>query len=281
VDVRRLIPIGVAVTALLVLAGAASHGRPLSTGVGTGPSAAFFDYVATTIVIFGVIVLAVVVWALLTDRAGGGPPRRGRWDLVSALIMIAGASLLAYLISTSKFEQRMKNLEHQHQQPQPKPPPYSVKSPPRDLRNARLRWDEIAIVLVLVAGVGVYFYVNRTRRRPLRPLGRRRDALSRALDDSLDDLRSDPDIRRAIIAAYARMEHALAGAGMARRPAEAPYEYLERSLLELDAGGAAARRLTELFERAKFSHHALGEPMRTDAIDALVAVRDDLRPVTA
>jgi hypothetical protein len=277
VDARRLIAIGAAVTALLVLAGAASHGRPLSTGVGTGPSATFFDYVATTLVVFAVVVLVVVVYSLLSDRAGGGPPRRGRWSLTSMLIMLAGAALLSYLISTSKFERRLKDLEQQHKKSQAAPPPYAQRSPPKDLRNARIRWDEIAIVLVLVAGVGVYFYVTRRKRRPLRPLAFRREALSQALDDSLDDLRNDPDVRRAIIAAYSRMEHALAVAGMRRHPSEAPFEYLERALDELDAGAEGARRLTELFERAKFSHHELGEPMRQEAIDALLAVRDDIR----
>ena len=53
-----------------------------------------------------------------------------------------------------------------------------------------------------------------------------------ALDESLDDLRNDPDLRRAIVAAYARMEHALARAGLPRQPAEAPFEYVERALGE-------------------------------------------------
>ena len=106
---------------------------------------------------------------------------------------------------------------------------------------------------------------------------RRRIGLSRAVDDSIDDLRSDPDIRRAVIAAYARMEGALGAAGMPRRPSEAPFEYLERSLVELDASADAARRLTDLFERAKFSQHEPAESMRDEASDALVAVRDELR----
>jgi hypothetical protein len=101
--------------------------------------------------------------------------------------------------------------------------------------------------------------------------------MTRALGDSIDDLRRDPNLRRAIIAAYARMEDALARAGLERSPAEAPYEYLERALVELDASADAARRLTDLFERAKFSHHEPAETMRTEAIDALVAVRDELR----
>ena len=278
-DARRLIPIGAAVTALLVLAGLASHGRPLSTGAGAGPSAAFFDYVATTLIVIAVAMLVTVVWVLASDRTGGGPPRRGRWNLVSALIMFAGALLLAYLIANSKFEQRLRRLEQQHHPGETvaKVPPAKIGKAPNDLRNARVRWDEIAIVLVLVAGMGVYLYATQRPRRELRPIARGRRELSQALDDSLDDLRDDPDIRRAIIAAYARMERALAAAGMPRAPAEAPFEYLERSLVELDAGAAGARRLTELFERAKFSHHEPGEAMRHEAVDALVAVRDDLR----
>ena len=37
------------------------------------------------------------------------------------------------------------------------------------------------------------------------------------------------------------------------------------------------RRLTVLFEWAKFSHHEPEPEMRDEAIDALVAVRDELR----
>ncbi|HYA09107.1 MAG TPA: DUF4129 domain-containing protein, partial [Gaiellaceae bacterium] len=103
-------------------------------------------------------------------------------------------------------------------------------------------------------------------------------AVSVALDESLDDLRNEPDLRRAIIAAYARMERALAGAGLARRPAETPLEYMERALTSLDTSAAGVRRLTVLFEWAKFSQHEPEPAMRDEAIDALIAVRDELRP---
>ena len=280
-DVRRLLPIGLVVTALVVVAGIASHGRPLSTGQGSGPTASFFDYVATTFWIVALVTVVVVVVVLLTSgKPARGAPRRGRWNLVSGLALFFSACGVAYLLSTTKFQDRLRKLEqrtHQQQGQQPGTLPHATASP-GERRNAQIRWDEVAIVLVLVAGVGVWLYVRREKRKPLRPLAlRRRAAVARALDDSLDDLRDDPDIRRAIIAAYARMERALAGAGLARRPAEAPYEYLTRALTELDAGAGAAGRLTDLFERAKFSHHEPAERMRSDAIDALVAVRDDLQ----
>src|SRR5262249_56194695 len=94
--------------------------------------------------------------------------------------------------------------------------------------------------------------------------------------EASDGLRNDAGLRRAIIAAYAGMEHALARAGIARHPSEAPFEYIERALLSLDTSADGARRLTGLFEWAKFSHHEPEPAMRDDAIAALVAVRDEL-----
>jgi hypothetical protein len=73
------------------------------------------------------------------------------------------------------------------------------------------------------------------------------------------------------------METALAAAGVPRHVAEAPLEYLERVLLSLDTSADAVRRLTDLFEWARFSHHEPEPSMRDDAVDALIAVRDELR----
>ena len=73
------------------------------------------------------------------------------------------------------------------------------------------------------------------------------------------------------------MERALAASGLPRRPAEAPLEYLERALVDLDATAASARRLTDLFRIAKFSDHPVDAQAKEDAISALEAVRDELR----
>jgi hypothetical protein len=107
------------------------------------------------------------------------------------------------------------------------------------------------------------------------------DALIAALDDSLDDLRNEPDPRLAVIAAYARMERALAFEGLARRKAEAPREYLARTLPALGAGAGSVARLTALFEEAKFSPHDVDAGMKDEAIDALEALRDELRAAAA
>jgi predicted Zn-dependent protease len=72
------------------------------------------------------------------------------------------------------------------------------------------------------------------------------------------------------------MEHVLAGHGIPRRRFEAPHEYLGRVLADLTHGGRGAARLTELFERARFSEHAIGLPLKAEAIDAVEELQAEL-----
>ena len=134
----------------------------------------------------------------------------------------------------------------------------------------------VAVGLVLVAAVAYVVSERRSRR------GRRGDEdlaeqLAVVLDETLDDLRAEADPRRAIIAAYARLERVLAANGVPRRAADTPAEYLRRVLHDLALDPAAVERLTALFTRAKFSQHAVDAAMKEEAIDALEQVRDELR----
>lgn len=272
----RLLLLGLGVTALLAVAAVASSGRPLSTSRGTGPSTSFFDYVFTTIVIFAVAITAIVVAALAVQRPGPFKPRPRRWRILSTLASALLSAAAALIFLHGGLGHRLQQLTAKTN-PSTQPRKRGGK-PVATPRNARVRWDEIAVVLVLVAGCAVVVAASRTARRPARPWRLRpQEAVSLALDESLDDLRSEPDLRRAIIAAYARMERALAAGGLPRKPSEAPFEYVERALGELETSATSARRLTDLFEWAKFSQHEPGPEMRDDAIDALVAVRDELR----
>jgi Domain of unknown function (DUF4129) len=281
-NMRRLLPLGLAVTLLLALAGIASHGRPLAGSRGRGPTATFFDYVATTLVIFAIVMLAIVVYSLFSQKVIGGPPRRSRWHLLSSVISFASACVLAFVLIHTGFVQRLHKFElalakAQHQRQGRNP----GATTPRNVRNPRLRWDELGLFIVLVAGTTVVLVASRRTTRVPRPwrLGRKEE-VSLAIDESIEDLRNDPNLRRAIVAAYARMEQALGRAGLPRHPAEAPFEYVERALRSLDTSTDSIRRLTTLFERAKFSQHEPEPEMRDEAIDALVAVRDELaRPV--
>jgi hypothetical protein len=93
------------------------------------------------------------------------------------------------------------------------------------------------------------FMALRRRRDGARAGSRSRDA-RRGARETLDDLRSEPDPRKAVIGAYAKMERTLAARGFPRDESEAPLEYLGRILGIVEGSGHSARRLTRLFERA-------------------------------
>jgi len=281
---RRSIALVVAVVGLLAVVALAAAGRPLSrnSGSGSGLPTTFWGYLLTT----GVIVLAlgavtafVALYYFRIDRPGKMP---SRWRPLRSIAGVIAVAALIYFI-----EPHLGFLKHLFHRQRKATVSLQNTSPPRFGKHggrpaplgAPFEWPEVVVVVGLVlAAVFVYAASWRRRARPPRPGGvGAPEELMVALDESLDDLRSDPDIRRAIVAAYARMERALAAAGVPRDPAEAPLEYLERVLLSLDASAEAVRRLTDLFEWARFSHHEPEPSMRDEAVDALVAVRDELR----
>ena len=137
----------------------------------------------------------------------------------------------------------------------------------------------VGIAGVIAAAIAIAVILERRRDRADALTPEQLQELRAALDEAIEDLRRDPDPRRAVVAAYARMEQALTVYGLPRKPAEAPYEYLRRVGRELEAEEPVAA-LTELFEVAKFSEHSVDETMRGRAIDALTAVRREVRAAT-
>jgi hypothetical protein len=155
---------------------------------------------------------------------------------------------------------------------------------PQQARSPEFRWAPV--LLLGVAGLATAAVLAARRRARLRrptPTTDRElaDELASLLDETLDDLRAEPDPRRAVIASYARTERALAAYGLPRRAFEAPLEYLDRIATPLHERLPSARRLvfelTHLFERAKFSPHAIDTEMKEEAIATLETLRDELR----
>ncbi|MGH9118532.1 MAG: DUF4129 domain-containing protein [Acidimicrobiales bacterium] len=139
-------------------------------------------------------------------------------------------------------------------------------------------WLTLALIAGVAAILGWRSWRNRRGGDPIdaglaTPLA---GAVADVLDDVIDRLRREPDARRAVIAAYARMEDVFARYGQPRRASEAPIEFLTRAL-ERVTDPAPAGRLTDLFQRAMFSTQPFDRARQDEAIDALVAVRDDLR----
>jgi hypothetical protein len=208
-----------------------------------------------------------------------GGARRDWRNTIGMLVLVGAALLLARDFSARRLEGRPPVLPEIGGGGQLTP-----TTPGQEVYDAEFAWIPVSITLALIAvAVAGFWWSGRSRRRAR---GERRgnplaDALEAALDESLDDLRAEPDPRRAVIAAYARLERVLASHGLPRRTAEAPLEYLARMLAGLSVSPPAARRLTDLFERAKFSQHAVGPEMKDQAIGALETVRGDLAAARA
>jgi hypothetical protein len=83
------------------------------------------------------------------------------------------------------------------------------------------------------------------------------------------DLRAEPDARVAIVRAYGRFERALAAARAPRAAWQTPAEFMRTTLARLPLPAAPVRRLTALFEVARFSTHPLGAEARDAACDSL------------
>ena len=124
-----------------------------------------------------------------------------------------------------------------------------------DLRRPRASWraSERSASPLWVAFGDRLARRDERRRGPGRAL-----PLAAAVEDSLEDLRAEPDPRRAIIRCYARFERAAADSGVERKPWLTPMEFMREALRRLPLPRAAVPTLTGLFELARFSHHALG-----------------------
>ena len=142
-------------------------------------------------------------------------------------------------------------------------------------------WLPVVAALVLAALAVAALVIANRRANPSSAQAELAEELALTLDLSLDDLRAETDPRRAVIAAYARLERVLAAHGEPRQDADTPEEHLARVLGHLDVDRRAVRRLVDLFVQAKFSQHEVDARMKDEAIGALEQVRDELRAVGA
>jgi signal transduction histidine kinase len=97
-----------------------------------------------------------------------------------------------------------------------------------------------------------------------------------AMDEGLAALDLGGEPRTAIIRCYRCFEGALARARVPRAPWQTPIEFMREATSRLPLPAAAARGLTELFERARFSREPLGPAERDAAGQALRELRASL-----
>jgi heme/copper-type cytochrome/quinol oxidase subunit 2 len=277
----RRVALVLALLALLLAAVAiASAGNtPIGSGGARRPADQVVDIAASLFLVVMAlgVVMMIVLYSLRRDvLAESARLRRqkGRWQglLVLGIFFV----LLAIFVwvprshpnerlQTSRDAAQKAAEEQKRQGRTPYEPQFTI-------------WPVLVVAGLAGAGLTAAYVSHRARRRAL---GRGDPELALILADvveeTLDDLRTERDPRKAVIAAYARLERALAAYGLPRRPSEAPEEYVARILGDLEVGSASVQRLTALFARAKFSQHEVDEGMKDDAIDTLEELRSELR----
>jgi hypothetical protein len=278
---RQVFTVAGAVALLLVVVAAASRTQLFHESeppVTPGLSRLLVDFTLYLFIAFEAAVGLLVIWALWPREEYGMPEikRPPWWHL---LIQYAGLALVFGIgvLLASRLRQRFLGGQAVQAgagagRPNPVTSGLGVPNTPPGFD-----WLAFGLVVLLLAVVALVSW-QRLRRRRVRLREERhvQQALAEVVADALDDLRTDSDPRRAVIQAYARMERVLAVHQFPRRGHETPEEYLGRVLAELDIREAAIRRLTELYQFAKFSQHPVDEGMRADALEALADVRQDL-----
>jgi hypothetical protein len=270
--VRRAAIAVTAVVVLLVVVGASAR-RPLDGGA-EAPALPIWPLLF--VVGAGLVLGAALTFATLTPL-GGDPRERARrvrpGPLTIAITVLVPLAILAAVIHPVRLDReavpnRAPAGTHEPRQPRP-------EQPGSEGSGAAALAAGIAAGIVAVAAIGVVAARRRRRRPGLDELGARA-AVAAGAGEALEAIAIPADPRAAVLAAYARMEAALAQVDLGRRASEAPREYLARFEAALDAGRGPAERLTTLFERARFSPHAIDEGLRAEALDALTALRIEL-----
>jgi hypothetical protein len=280
---RKLLLSGMALTLLLALVAVASRAHRPGGHAGSAPAnppTLIADYLSTLALVLLPLGAVFLVWVLAQRRLVMLQTGRANWRRTLVSVVAFGLVLAAAVYAA--------NLHRRSDRQQLATP--SVASPLQGAKGkstsassvyrARFRWLPVLVLasvgLVLAGAAGVAVVRRRRNLGAWEEEARLAVALDEVLADTLDDLRAESDPRRAVIRAYARMERTFAAYGLPREEAETPLEYLARALESLRVSAFSVRRLTQLFERAKFSPHAIDSSMKDDAIEALVGLRAEL-----
>jgi hypothetical protein len=280
---RALLSALVVLALVGVVAVASTGSTPSGTSDGRPPADLLLDTFFTLALVLLVPAAAILVYGLAQRKEIAREIASGRYrraGIGAYLVLAAAFSLAVYLrLTNARFDlpggqADVVDLGTGEAAAAPEGSPEGQPYEPE------IAWIPLVVVLVLVAVAGTAYVVASRRRRGWPAADEDVvEHVADTLDDMLDDLRAEPDPRRAVVAAFARLEQALASSGLPRRPSETAEEYVGRVLGRLEVDPKPVRRLTDLFEKAKFSQHDVDDAMKEEAIAALVRVRDELRQV--
>jgi Domain of unknown function (DUF4129) len=278
------VTLGLAATVAVVAMAARaplSPGTPVNAQSAQGPTTALFMVLAGA----GIVMLgAIVLVAFSGRRRKDDPPEHEPtridvpwiWKVVTIVLTLAlGAALVLAAVTGTRSVQAVRRSGGQ---------PLGGGAPPSPTRStgasagftvpAWLPWTLLAIVAVALAVIALVLWLRRVRPEDETEQA---SAVHAAVEAAIGALDEEADPRRAVIAAYRAMQRALGERGVVRSPAEAPREYLERTLIASRATETEARTLTGLFEEARYSPHPISERVREAALSALHSLQGRLR----
>ena len=268
----RRVAAGIALSTVLVFAievsakRRAPHAR---SGSGSVPFLA--NALAAVVVAYLTVAVLLVAWGLVQRRRSAGSQLRANrggvvWTFVLLIVLL---TLAARLHRTSDKAQVHAVAQTAAQRIRDVPPTLS--------KGLDLTWGiRLGFLIVVVGAVALLAASRRSKPEP-RPVALPRDELlTVSLDELLSTLRAEPDPRRAVLLAYAGLEHALAQGGLARSETQTAQEFLGIVSRHLSLSQTALIDLTALCDLALFSVHTIDSPMRDRAIDGLVRVRNEL-----
>ncbi len=277
----RLSLLGIGLLVLLSVVAFASRSGLAHHG-GSSPSNRYTSYALTVFLILFVLMIPVAAYGFvlrLRERAESRRAKSFKARFYAAAVRWSALVLIVF-VSFYLHNRHPNLLQHLNpfRQPSTKAPHGPDQVHPAS--NPQFQWSVLWIALVLLAGVATYGYYRwKTNKPAFEPRAHEltvSEDLAASIGDAIDDLEAEPDARRAVIAAYARMEAVLGRNGFQRVPSETAIEYLRRILLGLTSRGDAVTRLTDLFQQAKFSKNEIDGTMKQDAISALREIREGL-----
>lgn len=281
--------VAVVITALLAVAALASRARAPAAGESApaqSPPDQILDYLTVVALLMLPLGAVLIVWAAFVQRGQTAGTRRTGWrSTLRTVILFAVVLTLAVVVVRQLAERGWRPRgTPDATQPAPGADTGGSQGPRARASDQDPGWLPFLVVgsVVLAFGVAVAgtAVLARRRRSGLLPPVEAAAVVVGALSDMIAELRAERDPRRAVIRAYSGMERTLGARGLPRHAYEAPFEYLDRILTGVQASAHSVGRLTNLFERARFSEHTIDAEMKDEAIDALVALRGELEAAT-
>ncbi|HMK10980.1 MAG TPA: DUF4129 domain-containing protein [Acidimicrobiales bacterium] len=257
---------------LLALVALASEEAPFDVKDDTGAlRAPSWISVVLVVLIIGLIAFAALLM-ISAQRVTGGPVRlKRRRGLLNTLVVVGITALLFVLLHASGTPHLTK--------PNASPSTNADDGSGRagGARRGGPPWAAITLGSAVLLVLGASGLMRRQMiDEATVPDDDVRESALVSLQRSLDALGAPGDDRSAIISAYVALLAGLAAAGVARRPEEAPEEYVRRVLIAVDVRPAPLHELTVLFAEARFSEHPMNADHRRRAVAALEAARGDL-----